>query len=360
MNNTKKTERINRYNKTKKRLKQDKSVMKLIVGTHNLPITNFIKYLKDNYPSYVNVKEAADANDKNVLYLDDFLQFDREIPIGDKEINVNAKAIQKNNFSLDKLISYSFYMLTNYLFKDNNGNLTSMKYMIEQLKYQVGKDIKRTNITLNEKKYNSDYFRKFDDYYRTADQYYQLFVDKNVKFSETVNYDNINKILLLTCQNMFNLITDLIVIKVNESVTPENCAVFRPDKSISITFTKEAQMLEYNFTSSLIISKDGEPMNPEYPCGEISFIFYIDLLKNTFGFSKFQLSYNINNCGPSKNNDNTENNSEKSNINWKYAVPAAIGTAGIIATPFIIAALGGKRKRKKRKTLNQKTKKRKN
>lgn len=252
MNNTKKTERINRYNRTKKRLKQDKSVMKLIVGTHNIPITNFIKYLKDNYPAYKNVKEEADANNKNVLYLDDCFQFDREIPIGDKEINVNAKAIQKNNFSLDKLISYSFYMLTEYMFKDNDGNLTSMKYMIDQLKFQAGKDIKRTDIVLNGKEYASSYFRKYDDYYRTADQYYQLFVDKNIKFSETINYDNINKILLLTCQNMFNLISGLIVIKVNESVSPETCDVFRPDKSISITFTKEMQMLEFNFTSSLV------------------------------------------------------------------------------------------------------------
>jgi hypothetical protein len=350
MNNTKKTERINRYNKTKKRLKQDKSVMKLIVGTHNIPITNCIKYLKDNYPAYVNVKEEADANNKNVLYLDDCFQFDREIPIGNKEINVNAKAIQKNNFSLDKLISYSFYMLTEYMFKDNDGNLTSMKYMIDQLKFQVGKDIKRTDITLNGKEYASGYFRKYDDYYRTADQYYQLFVDKNIKFSETINYDNINKILLLTCQNMFNLITDMIVIKVNEAVSPETCAVFRPDKSISITFTKETQMLEFNFTSSLIISKDGEPMNPEYPCGEISFVFFIDLLKNTFGFSRFKLSYNIDNCGPANNNGTEDNSNNKININWKYAVPAAVGTAGIIATPFIIAALGGKRKVKKRKT----------
>ena len=47
----------------------------------------------------------------------------------------------------------------------------------------------------------------------------------------------------------------------------------------------------------------------------------------------------------------------ESNVNLKYALPAAIGTAGIIATPFIIAALGGKRKkRKKNKTIKKKNK----
>ena len=156
---------------------------------------------------------------------------------------------------------------------------------------------------------------------------------------------------------MFNLITDLIVIKVNEAVSPETCAVFRPSKSISITLTKEMQTVEFNFTSSLIISKDGNPMDPEYPCGEISFIFYVDLLKNTFGFSTFQLSYNIDNCGPTANAANTNNpeedTSNKINVNWKYALPAAIGTAGVIAAPFLIAALGGKRKRKIRKTVKK-------
>ena len=77
-------------------------------------------------------------------------------------------------------------------------------------------------------------------------------------------------------------------------------------------------------------------------------LFYVDLLKNTFGFSTFQLSYNIDNCGPTadSNTNNPGEEASKINVNWKYALPAAIGTAGIIATPFIIAALGGKRKRK--------------
>ena len=146
------------------------------------------------------------------------------------------------------------------------------------------------------------------------------------------------------------MVNCLIIIKINEAVNPETCDVFRPSKSISITLTKDMQTVEFNFTSSLIISKDGNPMDPEYPCGEISFVFYVDLLKNTFGFSTFQLSYNINNCGPTSNtntnNPEEESTSNKINVNWKYALPAAIGTAGIIATPFIIAALGGKRKRK--------------
>jgi hypothetical protein len=143
---------------------------------------------------------------------------------------------------------------------------------------------------------------------------------------------------------MFNLITDLIVIKVNEIANPESSSVFRPEKNIIITLTERKQIIEYKFTTSLVISRNGEPMNPEYPCGSCSFTFYVDLLKDTFGFSSFQLSYDINKCGPELEDAPTA--TKESSINWKYAVPAAIGAAGIIATPFIIAALGGKRRRK--------------
>ena len=72
--------------------------------------------------------------------------------------------------------------------------------MLDLLKYQIGKDIKRTDIMLNGKEYSSAYFHKNDDYYKTADQYCQLLVDKYSKFDNTINYDNINKILCLTCQ----------------------------------------------------------------------------------------------------------------------------------------------------------------
>ena len=49
--------------------------MKMFVGTHNIPLTNFIKYMKDNYSDYVKVKQIADRESKYVLHLDDCFIF---------------------------------------------------------------------------------------------------------------------------------------------------------------------------------------------------------------------------------------------------------------------------------------------
>ena len=342
-----------KFNRTRKRQSQNTNVMELFIGTKNLPVTNIIKYVKDNYPNYAALKAQADQEGKNVLYLDGCFVFQKEFPMGNRQLDsINTTATQNSRMPLDKLIAYSFYMMTNYMFVDTNTNKsTSLKKTVDLIKFQIGKDVKRSNILLNGAEYSNEYFSKYEDYYQTTDQYCELLINTFKNFSKSIDYDIINKILLLTCQNIFNLITDLIVIKVNDVVSPETCSVFRPSKSITIILTEKKQTMEFNFTTSLIISRNGEPMDPEYPCGSLSFVFYVDLLKNTYGFSTFQLSYDINKCGPElESNSNANNNStEKSKFKWAYAIPAAIGTAGVIATPFIMAALGGKRKRKGKK-----------
>ena len=74
------------------------------------------------------------------------------------------------------------------------------------------------------------------------------------------------------------------------------------------------------------------------------------------------MNYNINNCGPE--NENQGNNEgqgqgqepkKNSSIKWEYALPAGVGTAGLVATPFLLGVFGGKIKRTPRKI--KKTKK---
>jgi hypothetical protein len=122
--------------------------------------------------------------------------------------------------------------------------------------------------------------------------------------------------------------------------------------------------MEYLFKSQIIMSRDGEGMDPEYPCGTLEFKLLFDLKANIFKFTSFKLNYNINNCGPEiENQGNNQGNNEGqgpepekgSLVKWEYALPAGVGAAGLVATPFLLAAFGGKMKRNFRKI--RKTKK---
>ena len=105
------------------------------------------------------------------------------------------------------------------------------------------------------------------------------------------------------------------------------------------------------------MSRDGEGMDPEYPCGTLEFKLLFDLKANIFKFTSFKLNYNINNCGPeivNQGNNQGQGQGEgqekkDSLIKWEYALPAGVGAAGLVATPFLLAAFGGKIKRTPRK-----------
>ena len=322
----------------------------------------------DNFSSYLTLKKQLDLENKYVLYLDDCFKFNHEIPSGQKTVDIETTAIGKtNNVPLDKLISYAFYMMTSYMFIDTNKKLNSKMKVIQLLKYQMGKDIQRDDRIINDKEYNGTYFQTFKDYYSISDNLYRIIIQLYSSIYKDVNYDSVNKILLLSCQNIFNLLTDLIVLKVNTIVQPETSAVFDPKKTITITITKEQQTMEFYFESKLIISRNRD-MDPEYPCGDLVFKFLVDLKNNTYSLSEFKLKYDINKCGPEinnieqnnvgQNNDNklgdTPDKDSSFSDKMKYIIPAALGVAGIVAMPFL---LGGLAKNKTRNKKNLKTKK---
>ena len=122
--------------------------------------------------------------------------------------------------------------------------------------------------------------------------------------------------------------------------------------------------MEFNFNSKLIISTNGI-LNPEYPCGKIIFNFFVDLKNNNFKFNNFELSYDLDKC-----DEHVENNNEVTNevtneapnavgskMNLKYAMPVALGIGGIVATPFLLGALGGKKSFKTRRRIRSKKQK---
>ena len=355
----------NKTNKYKKKL-QVNNYTKKFKNTKLIPNTQILKYIKDNYKSYLLFKEESTKQDKNVIYLDDCFDFGNSLKSNEKIFTIETSIPSNPNMSLDKLISYSFYIKTPYAFIDGSNNLTSEKFYLETLKYQMGKDIRRDNRTINSKEYNSEIYANEDlNNYNVTDMFYQNLITYYSKFSDNINFNILNKIALLSCQNMFNLITDLVSIKLNEILKPELNSVFRPIKSAIIQLSKDKKTMEYLFDSQLIISRDGEPIDPEYPCGNLLFHLLFDFEKNTYYFTKFKLDYNINKCGPDidnnnylslnsqnmngdENNNNNNNNTISSSL--KYAIPVTLGIGGIVSTPFILGALGGKNKMIKNKT----------
>jgi hypothetical protein len=351
-------QRINERNKTVRR-KDTK------VGYYNknfknsplLPYTKIIEYVKTNFNEYSSLKNKlqSEGNDK-IITLDDCFDIKDKFKIGEREYTFDSAIDGNPNMPLDKLIAYSYYIKSSSMFINKN-KLEFLKL----LKYQIGKDVRRQDRTINGKEYSTSlYSDQSKTNYVITDMFYQTLIDAfyNANANKQIDYDTVNKMGLLSCQNMYGLITDLITVKLSEITHPEVNSVFRPDKFESIIINNEQTTMEYLFKSQIIMSRDGEGMDPEYPCGTLEFKLLFDLKANIFKFTSFKLSYNINKCGPEvENQGNNQGNNQgqgpelkkDSLIKWEYAAPAGIGTAGLVATPFLLGVFGGKINRTPRK-----------
>jgi hypothetical protein len=323
---------------------------KTFKNTKLIPKTNIINYMFSGFNQFIKYNTA----DKYALDLDDcFIINKLDIPVGLKKNDINLILKMNPKTPLDKLITYSFYLKQSYIFEKNNSNTSDIKY-------QIGKDIKRSDINVNGNLITKNY-RDIENNYNVADLFYQTIIDNLYQINrKTVNLNIANKIALLSCQNVFNLITDLITIKLNDILSPETNSVFRPDKYNNIIINQNEISMELGFDSQLIISRDGEPMDPEYPCGKLSFILYIDFKNNFYELKKFNLDYDISKCGPEIINNELASQPEsessffKKNFKPKYIIPAALVTSGIIAAPFILGALGGNKPKKSKKVKKSK------
>lgn len=325
--------------------------LKNFKNTKLLPKTNIINYIFSGFTGFINDNKNK-STDKYALDLDDcFIINNNDMPLGVKNNKINLTLKMNPKTPLDKLIAYSFYLKQSYIFENNNG--------LTDIKYQIGKDIKRSDININGKMI-SDKYRDIENNYTVSDLFYQILIDNLYQINrKNVNLNIANKIGLLSCQNVFNLITDLITLKLNDILAPETNSVFRPDKYNNIIINQNEISMELGFNSQLIISRNGAPIDPEYPCGNLDFILYIDFKNNLYVLKKFILSYDISKCGPEiiNNQNKPQTSFLRSNIKAKYIIPAALVTSGLMATPFILGALGGNKtikKRKKNKTQKNK------
>ena len=310
-------------------------------NTKSLPVSPILKYIKNNF-------DYNDTQKKYDITIDELFDFGNKMNSGKDVFSLDSIVNGKNNYSLDKLLAYCFYNKTKHAFLDNKMQKTTMPYYLEILKYQMGKDIRRDDRTINGVKYGRElYSDEKKNNYQITDLFYKTLIDHFNKFDKNIDYNKINKICLLSCQNIFNLITDLITVKLIQMLSPASNSVYRAKKSTNIIISQTSVTMEFVFDSLLIISQGENPINPEYPCGNLHFILLVDLNKQIYKFSSFKLNYDINKCGPP--NENIVSTSNNGSNKLKYVIPGATVFGGLIATPFILGLLGGKHRHHNKK-----------
>lgn len=337
-------------------------------GKDILPDTKIIQYINTNFNDYMVMKEEKTQSGLKSSSFKDFFVVDDVLKKSETKFDVDIQINKLPNVSLEKLLAYSLY----YNEYKNWFNSPNKKMDIGLLKYQSGKDLSRLDITINNEKYKSN---AADDKNKITDDFNVEVMNILSKFT-VINFDLINKLDISLCQNMFNFITDLISILIADKLEPEMIHIFKPEKDVVINLTKSQQNIIYNFKTRFFITKDGGIVNPEYTCGYFELIFLLDFKKNTYKILKFKCNYDADNCyqeeegledlrnvqmnvnEPAAEANNVDN---KDSANYfKYGIPIALGVGGIIATPFLLGALGGKNKKvKSKRKRKNKTRKRK-
>lgn len=171
------------------------------MNTNLIPYTSIIKYIFNNFDPNIINKEST---------IEDIFSFDGKIK--NNLIKKNIK--NKSSFKLDKLISYIYYYKSfTFFYNENKKEKRSLNFLIEKLKQQIEKDVKRLNIYINN--INIDRERissSTEEDYSAADILYTNLIDA-FKFQKTknINLNVINKIALLSSQNILNFITDLLL-----------------------------------------------------------------------------------------------------------------------------------------------------
>ena len=334
-------------------------------GTNLLPMTNIIQYIDANFNDYMSMKDQKTSLDLPAASFEDFFIVDEVLKRKENVADIDIQIIKQPNANLNKLLAYSLY------YSEYKNWFKSKKMDISSLKNQSGKDLSRIDILLNNVKYNS----VAENTNNTKTDKFNVELMNILSKFVVIDFDLINKIDIAICQNIINFITDLITLLISIKIAPEKLLITKAEKNVSINLTKSQQNIVYNFKTKFYITKDGGIYDPEFTCGDMELTFIIDLKKNTYKFSKFKCKYNADTCYQGDNSvsiqsnvsnqdnvtneDNVANEENQGSSFLKYAIPAGLGV-GIIATPYLLGALGGKNKKLKAKKLKTKRRKRKN
>ena len=252
------------------------------------------------------------------------------------KFSINQRLKTHPDYTLQKILETCIF-LTSKSFFINNDTFYPSNHIIKALKIQMGKDILRTNIIINGTIFNASAGEDLDNFPKITDSFYETLITYFKTNGLPVNFNQINQLCLLCCQNMSNLMSDLVIIYLNGILTPEICAVYQANRKIKIEITKTSIILSLTLQSRLIISDD-QMLDPERSCGNLLFKIKCDILNNAFEMSKFIVNINRVTCKVGDIKDSEP--SFKLNIPLDSSlIPTAVSTVGIVSAPFILGAI---------------------
>jgi len=327
---------------------------KHFLGTKKLPITDIITFINNHYHDFEKREKEKKLLHQPELLLSDYFEMKHLFTIKNNKIQIDESIAPLPNRSLDDLIADSLYLKSNTFFQEGKLN-------ISDLKHQIGVDVNRMQININDTKYEDpnivnenvvNVYRSADYFITTLMNYYETIIGK-------LDFNQINKISILLCQNIFNLISEMIILTIVSIIKPEYASIMSATKNAEIIISIEDQQITYFFQSDVLVSYKNM-LNPEYPCGKLDFILNLDIKKNSFKFNKFHLDVDMEKCNPDYEAPQEMVNTQPSHYHLLYLIPALGISGGLVAVPFILGAIGGRKywnrekNKKKRKTPRNK------
>ena len=248
-----------------------------------------------------NIDEALATNNDDTLKLkndDTLLSKNDDTTISkndDTTISKNDDTLLSKNDDtsisndIDKLVTNIDEALAT-----NNGD-TSLSKNDDDIKTTTDKDLVATTNNNNYKETNN---------YQNTDKYIELLI-KNDN-SDMINYDIINKICILSCQNIFNFFAELIQILIKDvtrNILKNDYILISPtsksdsndtptvsnDKKINLTINENVKLLTIYFDSYLFTSSEFVTV------GRVTFQLTINLTENTLNFDFLKIIYNLEN-----------------------------------------------------------------
>ena len=222
--------------------------------------------------------------------------------------------------------------------------LISITKLIKFIKNRIGEDSQRTNKVINgDIKNTADYLA--DSNYKSADVLYEQLIKLFNNSRPKTNLNIVNKLAILSCQNVQNIINNIATNKLREIINDNMAITINKNSTYNFVINKNEISFSIKLKSSLVMTIDGN-FDPDFPCGTFEYEFYVNLIKDIYELRNMKINYDLDKCG--EDNILKPGTNKKTRLRKEYIVPAAALTAGIVATPLLLTMLGGKTRRKKR------------